>query len=79
MMKLRILNMKEFLKTVNVCEGPVYLVDSDGRRENVNKEYGTQVRLQVEYQRNRNTLVLCLAVPVPRDYLNIVNYYAGDC
>ena len=42
MMKLRILNMKEFLKTVNGCEGPVYLVDSDGRRENVNKEYGTQ-------------------------------------
>ena len=45
MMKLRILNMKEFLKTVNGCEGPVYLVDSDGRRENVNKEYGTQVRI----------------------------------
>ena len=76
MMKLRILDMKEFLKAVT---GPVYIVDSDGRKENINKEYGIQAKLQVEYQRNRKILSLCLEVPTPADYLSIVNYYVGDC
>lgn len=79
MMKLRILNMKEFLKTVNGCTGPVHIVDSEGRKENINKEYGIQAKLQAEYQRNRKMLILCLEVPTPKDYLSIVNYYAGDC
>ena len=79
MMKLRILDMKEFLKTVNGCTGPVHIVDSDGRKENINKEYGTQAKLQAEYQRNRKILSLCLEVPTPADYLSIVNYYVGDC
>ncbi|WP_373266010.1 ribonuclease HII [Hungatella hathewayi] len=79
MMKLRILDMKEFLKTVNECAGPVNLVDSDGRRVNINKEYGIQAKLQAEYQRNRKILSLCLEVPTPEDYLSIVYYYVGDC
>ena len=49
MMKLRILDMKEFLKAVNGCTGPVRIVDSDGRKENINKEYGIQAKLQAEY------------------------------
>lgn len=59
--------------------GPVYIVDSDGRKENINKEYGIQVKLQAEYQRNRKILSLCLEVPTPEDYMSIVNYYVGDC
>lgn len=79
MMKLRILDMKNFLKTVNNCTGPVHIVDSDGRKVDINKEYGIQVKLQAEYQRNRKLLSLCLEVPTPEDYFRIVNYYAGDC
>ena len=71
MMKLRILDMKEFLKAVNGCTGPVRIVDSDGRKENINKEYGIQAKLQADY--------LSLEVPTPADYLSIVNYYVGDC
>ena len=33
MLKLNILNMINFLKTVNECSGPVVLVSQDGRRE----------------------------------------------
>lgn len=79
MIELRILDMKEFLKTVNCCIGPVNVVGSDGRKENINKEYGIQARIQEKYQRNRNILRLCLEVPTPKDYFSIVNYYAGDC
>ena len=79
MMKLRILDMKEFLKAVNGCTGPVRIVDSDRRKENINKEYGIQAKLQAEYQRNRKILSLSLEVPTPADYLSIVNYYVGDC
>ena len=61
MMKLKILDMKEFLKAVNGCTGPVQIVDSDGRKENINKEYGIQAKLQAEYQRNRKILSLCLS------------------
>ena len=79
MMKLRILDTKDFFKTVNGCTGPVNVVGSDGRKENINKEYGVQARIQEEYQRNRKILRLSLEVPTPKDYFSIVNYYAGDC
>ena len=43
MLKLNILNMINFLKTVNECSGPVVLVSQDGRRgyEQTGKPAGT--------------------------------------
>ena len=79
MMKLRILDMKEFLKAVNGCPGPVRIVASHVRNENINKESGLQATLQADYQRNRKILSLSLEVPTPADYLSIVNYYVGAC
>lgn len=79
MIKLRILNMKEFLKTVNECTGPVYVIDSSGRKENMNRDYVVQRRIQESYRGNKNMVVLSLDIPVSGDYFRIVNYYAGDC
>lgn len=79
MIKLRILNIKEFLKTVNECTGSVYVIDSSGRKENMNRDYVVQRRIQEAYRGNKNMVVLSLDIPVPGDYFRIVNYYAGDC
>ena len=32
MIKLGIINVEEFLRTVNACEGAVYMIQPDGRR-----------------------------------------------
>ena len=46
MLKLNILNMINFLKTVNECSGPVVLVSQDGRREDMNNQESLQERLK---------------------------------
>lgn len=79
MIKLNILNMKKFLKTVNECSGTVNLVSENGRKENINKQYDVQKRLLQQFQQNRNSLKITLEIPVPSDFLSIVSYYAGDC
>lgn len=40
--KLSILDMKNFLQTVNECNNPVHLLYPDGRKGNINKQYGIQ-------------------------------------
>lgn len=79
MIKLRILNMKRFLETVNTCDDPVNRKKPDGGKENINRRGECQRQLMEEYQRNGNCLVLWLEIPNPRDYFKIVNYYMGDC
>ena len=79
MLKLNILNMINFLKTVNECSGPVVLVSQDGRREDMNKQESLQERLLKNYKDNRRSLKMWIDVAEPSDYLKIVCYYAGDC
>lgn len=79
MIKLNILNMKNFLQTVNECSGMVNLLYPDGRKENINKQYGIQNQLLQKYRENKNYLSLSLDIPTPKDYISIVSYYAGDC
>ena len=79
MLKLNILNMINFLKTVNECSGPVVLVSQDGRREDMNKQESLQERLLKNYNENRRSLKMWIDVAEPADYLKIVCYYAGDC
>lgn len=79
MMKLRILNMKNFLAAVNDCEGPVNLVHPDGWRENINKQYYVQKLLTEEYIENGNYLKLRLEVPGSRDYMRLVSRYVAEC
>ena len=79
MVKLNILNMKNFLDTVNACTGKVNMLCPDGKKQNINGEESVQSRLQRQYFQNKNSLQLVLEIPNPTDYMRIVSYYAGDC
>jgi hypothetical protein len=78
MVKLNIFNMKNFLETVNGCSGPVNLLCSNGRKENI-KEYGIQNGLLQKHKKNKGCLRLSLDMPNPKDYLRIVYFTVGDC
>lgn len=80
MIKLNILNMKNFLETVNnLCKGEVTMHCPDGKRQNISRQYAIQDELLKEYTANRNCLQLILDITNPHDYISIVSYYAGDC
>ncbi|MGN6710356.1 ribonuclease HII [Anaerocolumna jejuensis] len=79
MIRLNILNMEDFLRAVNECAGAVNLLQPDGRKENINKQFGIQSELLQRYRENKNFLGLTLDIPVPKDYMNIVFYSIGDC
>ena len=79
MVKLNILNMKNFLDTVNSSSGKVNMLCPDGKKQNINGEEKIQGSLWRQYSQNKNCLRLVLEVPNPTDYMNIVSYYAGDC
>ena len=67
MLKLNILNMINFLKTVNECSGPVVLVSQDGRREDMNKQESLQERLLKNYKDNRRSLKMWIDVAEPAE------------
>lgn len=71
--------MINFLQKVNECNGLVNLLHPDGRKENINKQYGIQEELLQKYRENKNSLRLSLDLPNFKDYMSIVSYYAGDC
>ena len=79
MIKLNILNMKNFLETVNACEGAVFMVDANSEKTDIHRQYDIQNKLMNEYRKRKNSLPVLLNVPDPRDYMSIVSYYAGDC
>lgn len=78
MVKLNILNMENFLQMVNACSGAVNLLHSDGRRENMNRQYGLQRELLKRFEENGDFLRLSLDIPEARDYMNIISYYVGN-
>ena len=77
--KLNILDMKNFLDTVNACIGKVYMLCPNGKKQNIKGEEKIQDSLWQQYFQNKNCLCLILEIPNPTDYMNIVSYYAGDC
>lgn len=79
MMKLNILNMKNFLETVNMCKGEINMLCSDGKWLNINRQYTLQNDLLKQYKANKKCLRLTLDIPSSHDYMRIVSYYAGDC
>ena len=79
MIKVKILNMKSFLKVVNQCVGRIMVVSPDGKRTDINGRTGIQRKLQAEYLENGKSLPLTLEFDYPTDYFAIVSYYAGDC
>ena len=49
MIKLGIINVEEFLRTVNACEGAVYMIQPDGRRTDIGRQYGIQNDLRRQH------------------------------
>lgn len=79
MIKVNIFNMKEFLQIVNKCVGEVRLVDSEGRKKNINMQYDIQSDLQHKHNENKQCLRLILDIPNAKDYMKIVFFIIGDC
>ena len=79
MMKLNILNMKNFLAVVNTCSDAVYIETSDGEKADIRGNYELQEQLMEKYRQNKNSLPLSVSIKNPFDYMDIVSYYAGDC
>ncbi len=49
MIKLNILNMENFLKTVNTCKSEVHMLDSKGGKTNINGTGSVQERLMEQF------------------------------
>lgn len=79
MIKLNIINMKNFLAAVNACTGAVYLINAAGEKENINKMDRKQKEIIKQYHDNRDYMTLTLDILKPSDYMSIISYYAGDC
>ena len=79
MIKLKILNMKNFLKVVNHCKGRVFVVEPDGIKTDINGRFTVQKSLNEQFLKNKKYLPLTLDFDNPRDYQDVVSYYAGDC
>ena len=79
MIKLNILNMENFLKTVNTCRSEVRMLDAKGGKTNINGAGSVQERLMEQFRQSRKCLRLVLEVPDPGDYMRIISYYVGDC
>lgn len=79
MIKLTILNMKNFLQAVNRCRDNITIIYSDGKKVNINQQYFIQNELKEQYKKNGNHLQLTLDIHNPKDYMDIIFYYIGDC
>ena len=62
MIKVKILNMKSFLKVVNQCVGRIMVVSPDGKRTDISACTGIQRKLQAEYLENGKCLSITLFV-----------------
>ena len=78
MLMLNIWNMKNFLQKVNMCSGAVNLLYPDGRKEDMNKQYGLQNQLLQKHRENKNHLQLSLDIPDSKDYMSVISYYVGN-
>lgn len=76
MIKVTIFNISEFLQTVNDCSGAIYLLQPDGRTEDI-KQYWAQSRLFSRFREQNGYLKLTLDIPCPKDYFKIVNQTIG--
>lgn len=76
MLKVKIINLKEFFNVVNQCMGPVNIISLDGIKKDINKVYHIQEELQKKY---KDYLYLELDIQKPKDYMRIVFFSICDC
>ena len=61
-----------------MCSGAVNLLYPDGRKEDMNKQYGLQNQLLQKHRENKNHLQLSLDIPDSKDYMSVISYYVGN-
>ncbi len=79
MLKFKILDMNNFLNTVNACKGEVLMRYPEGGKVNIRGQYRIQNILRKQFSENKNCLPIVLECPDSKDYMSLVSYYAGDC
>lgn len=72
MVKLNISSIKDFLKTVNECNGPINLLSGDGKKEDLTAHVSKQHEMLQLYQKEKGFLRLTLEIPDPKDYMKLV-------
>lgn len=75
---LRVSNLREFSKVLNACSAPVELTAPDGS-VHVFPDEKAAADLCGCKPKNKARLPLKVNTRTPRDYFDIVSYYAGDC
>ncbi len=78
MIKLNVFNMNAFLKVVNDCTGPVYLLADDGKKVNLHRNEFIQLDLRSKHIANKRSISLSLDAPQTKDYMNLVFFSIGD-
>ncbi len=73
MFKFNILDMPAFLKAVNECGGTVNIIQENGYKSNINKEWSIQSALKERFRENHNSLKVTLSIPDYKDYLRVVH------
>ena len=79
MMKLKILNIRAFLRVVDACRGAVYWVRPDGTRTDIRRRCDLHDRLVQAHRDNGGALTITIRAAEPSDHMALVSYYAGDC
>ena len=64
MIKLNIINMEEFLRTVNRCKGAVYMVEPGTGKTDITGQDEIQEYLRRKHRDNKGYLPLVLEIPV---------------
>ena len=77
MVKLNILNMENFLDTVNACIGKVYMLCPNGKKQNINGEERYRTVCCGNTSKTKTVCGLFLKFRNPTDYMNIISYYGG--
>ena len=77
-LNLRIMNLRAFSNVLNACSAPVELTTADGAVHRFPDD-GAAADLCSRKPQNGTRLPVAVRIHAPRDYFNIVSYYAGDC
>ena len=77
-LNLRIANLREFSNVLNACSALVELTTADGT-VHCFPDDTSAASLCSRKPRNGTRLPVTVRIHAPRDYFNIVSYYAGDC
>lgn len=77
-LNLRIMNLRAFSNVLNACSAPVELTTADGAVHRFPDDTAA-ASLCSRKPKNGTRLPVAVRIYAPRDYFNIVSYYAGDC